>query len=49
VKPATVRTVLTLAHSRHWPIHQLDVKVSGLKFLDFMLIHCIWPDFWIRQ
>jgi hypothetical protein len=29
VKPATVRTVLTLAHSRDWPIHQLDVKTPS--------------------
>jgi hypothetical protein len=26
VKPATIRTVLFLAISRSWPIHQLDVK-----------------------
>jgi len=26
VKPATVRTVITLAHTWNWPIHQLDVK-----------------------
>ncbi|GJU56584.1 ribonuclease H-like domain-containing protein [Tanacetum coccineum] len=26
VKPATIRTVLSLAMSREWPIHQLDVK-----------------------
>ncbi|GJY85570.1 ribonuclease H-like domain-containing protein [Tanacetum coccineum] len=26
VKPATIRTVLSLAVSRQWPIHQLDVK-----------------------
>ncbi|GJU77811.1 ribonuclease H-like domain-containing protein [Tanacetum coccineum] len=26
VKPATIRTVLSLAVSREWPIHQLDVK-----------------------
>ncbi|GKD15895.1 ribonuclease H-like domain-containing protein, partial [Tanacetum coccineum] len=26
VKPATIRTVLSLAVSRCWPIHQLDVK-----------------------
>ncbi|CAN6193737.1 unnamed protein product [Urochloa humidicola] len=27
IKPATVRTVLSLALSRQWPIHQLDVRV----------------------
>nr|GEV86521.1 ribonuclease H-like domain-containing protein [Tanacetum cinerariifolium] len=26
VKPRTIRKVLSLATSRHWPIHQLDVK-----------------------
>ncbi|GJR42199.1 ribonuclease H-like domain-containing protein [Tanacetum coccineum] len=26
VKPSTIRTVLSLATSRHWPVHQLDVK-----------------------
>ncbi|GJT44309.1 ribonuclease H-like domain-containing protein [Tanacetum coccineum] len=26
VKQGTIRTVLSLATSRHWPIHQLDVK-----------------------
>ncbi|GJS26288.1 ribonuclease H-like domain-containing protein [Tanacetum coccineum] len=26
VKPGTIRTDLNLAASRHWPIHQLDVK-----------------------
>ncbi|GKB11039.1 RNA-directed DNA polymerase, eukaryota, reverse transcriptase zinc-binding domain protein [Tanacetum coccineum] len=26
VKPTTIRTVLSLAASRHWPVHQLDVK-----------------------
>ncbi|GJY61695.1 ribonuclease H-like domain-containing protein [Tanacetum coccineum] len=26
VKPGTIRTVLSLAVSRYWPIHQLDVK-----------------------
>ncbi|GKF62377.1 ribonuclease H-like domain-containing protein, partial [Tanacetum coccineum] len=26
VKPGTIRTVLSLAASRRWPIHQLDVK-----------------------
>ncbi|GKF51411.1 ribonuclease H-like domain-containing protein [Tanacetum coccineum] len=31
VKPATIRTVFSLAMSRHWPIHQLDVKNDFLN------------------
>ncbi|GJR59577.1 ribonuclease H-like domain-containing protein [Tanacetum coccineum] len=31
VKPATIRTVLSLAVSRKWPIHQLDVKNAFLN------------------
>nr|GEX97801.1 ribonuclease H-like domain-containing protein [Tanacetum cinerariifolium] len=31
VKPATIRTVLSLAVSRKWPIHQLDVKNDFLN------------------
>ncbi|GJX49284.1 ribonuclease H-like domain-containing protein [Tanacetum coccineum] len=30
VKPATIRTVLSLALSRHWPAHQLNVKNAFL-------------------
>ncbi|GJU60426.1 ribonuclease H-like domain-containing protein [Tanacetum coccineum] len=30
VKPATIRTVLSLALSKSWPIHQLDVKNAFL-------------------
>nr|GEW04524.1 hypothetical protein [Tanacetum cinerariifolium] len=30
-KPATIRTVLSLAGSRKWPIHQLDVKNAFLN------------------
>nr|GFA28333.1 ribonuclease H-like domain-containing protein [Tanacetum cinerariifolium] len=33
VKPATIRTVLSLAVSRKWPIHQLDVKNAFLNGL----------------
>nr|GEZ06861.1 ribonuclease H-like domain-containing protein [Tanacetum cinerariifolium] len=31
VKPATIRTVLSLVMSRKWPIHQLDVKNDFLN------------------
>nr|GEW85150.1 ribonuclease H-like domain-containing protein [Tanacetum cinerariifolium] len=31
VKPGTIRTVLSLATSRHWPVHQLDRSLYGLK------------------
>nr|GEZ10978.1 ribonuclease H-like domain-containing protein [Tanacetum cinerariifolium] len=31
VKPFTIRTVLSLAVSRKWPIHQLDVKNAFLN------------------
>ncbi|GKA66161.1 ribonuclease H-like domain-containing protein [Tanacetum coccineum] len=30
VKPGTIQTVLSLAASRHWPIHQLDVNNAFL-------------------
>ncbi|GJZ02213.1 ribonuclease H-like domain-containing protein [Tanacetum coccineum] len=30
IKPRTIRTVLSLATSRHWPIHQINVKNAFL-------------------
>ncbi|GJS43663.1 ribonuclease H-like domain-containing protein [Tanacetum coccineum] len=36
VKPATIRTVLSLATSRHWHVHQLDFKNA---FLHGMFLH----------
>lgn len=30
VKPATIRTVFSLSISRHWLVHQLDVKIAFL-------------------
>ena len=30
VKPATIRVVLQLAASRHWPVHQLDINNAFL-------------------
>ncbi|GKC01233.1 ribonuclease H-like domain-containing protein, partial [Tanacetum coccineum] len=44
VKPDTIWTVLSLATSRHWPVHQLDVKKClltwplGLGFSALLLI-----------
>ncbi|GJU21112.1 ribonuclease H-like domain-containing protein [Tanacetum coccineum] len=47
VKPGTIRTVLSLAASRHWPVHQLDVKNA---FLHWDLSETVYmhqpPSFW---
>lgn len=40
VKPATIRTVFSIATSRHWPIHQLDVKNAFLHGILHETIYC---------
>ena len=43
VKPATVRTVLSLALSRSWPVHQLDVKNVFLFSTLSETVYCSQP------
>jgi hypothetical protein len=43
VKPATVRTVLTMVVSRGWPMHQLDVKNAFLHGTLSETIYCSQP------
>ncbi|GKE20349.1 ribonuclease H-like domain-containing protein [Tanacetum coccineum] len=47
VKLGTIRTVLSLAASRHWPIHQLDVKNAFLHgdLSKTVYMHQL-PGFW---
>jgi hypothetical protein len=43
VKPATIRTVLHLATTRRWPIHQLDVKNAFLHGNLSERVYCHQP------
>ncbi|WVZ94605.1 hypothetical protein U9M48_040475 [Paspalum notatum var. saurae] len=43
VKPATIHTVLHLAASRQWPVHQLDVKNAFLHGELSERVHCLQP------
>ncbi|GJZ63686.1 ribonuclease H-like domain-containing protein [Tanacetum coccineum] len=43
VKPATIHTVLSLALSQNWPIHQLDVKNAFLNDDIFETVYMYQP------
>jgi hypothetical protein len=40
VKPVTVHTMLSLAISRSWPIHQLDAKNVFLHVTLLVIVYC---------
>ena len=44
VKPATIRVVLSIAASRSWPIHQLDVKNAFLHGTLAETVYCQQPS-----
>jgi len=43
VKPATIRVVLSIATSRRWPIHKLDVKNTFLHGHLEETVYCQQP------
>ena len=47
VKSATIRVVLTLALSRSWPIHQLDVKNAFLHGTLTEIVYCVQPSMFV--
>jgi histone deacetylase 1/2 len=44
IKPATIRTVLSIATSSNWPIHQLDVKNAFLHGNLSETVYCAQPS-----
>jgi hypothetical protein len=43
LKPATIQVVLSIAASRQWPIHQLDVKNAFLHGHLNETVYCLQP------
>jgi histone deacetylase 1/2 len=44
VKPTTVRTVMSVALSRQWPVHQLDMKNAFLHSTLSKTVYCMQPS-----
>jgi hypothetical protein len=48
IKPATIRTVLSIAVSARWPIHQLDVKNAFLHGTLSEMVYSQQPSGFVR-